>query len=390
MFNESFDAYASRLYRNAKEYGLSCEEIARILNKESGGAPKGESAYRKFYSAFNRGRDYERSIMQDELDDQFIVDLRSEQEKLRKERVRLGDQRREYNKILAHDARMDQLYEDLRAAANRMTPFELVPLKKDCGCCEAVIFVNDVHYGMRTNNPFNEYNTEICEMRFQRYAERVTNYIKKFDPKKVHVVVLGDLIHGCIHSECRVVANETTVDQLMRVSELLAQFINIVRICGVEVDVHCTYGNHARTQQNKSESQYSDNLEKFVPFWLKERFRGVNNIKIVDNELDGFIHFDIYGWGFIATHGDLEKPETYGMTMRALFAKRGWDVDYAIMADRHHYEAKDMVGIETIICPAMCGVDDYANNHRLYSSPAQMMMIVTEQGGAEGRFNIRF
>ena len=163
--------------------------------------------------------------MQDELDDQFIVDLRSEQEKLKKERVRLSDQRREYNKILAHDARMDQLYDDLCAAAQRMTPFQFVPLKKDTSSCELVIFVNDVHYGMRTDNPFNEYNPQICEMRFQRYSERAINYIKKFEPKKVHIAVLGDMIHGCIHSECRVVANESTVDQLMRVSELLAQFI---------------------------------------------------------------------------------------------------------------------------------------------------------------------
>jgi hypothetical protein len=59
--NESFDAYASRLFYNKQEYGLDCETIATLLNNESDEPDRGESAYRKYYTAFNRGRDFERA-----------------------------------------------------------------------------------------------------------------------------------------------------------------------------------------------------------------------------------------------------------------------------------------------------------------------------------------
>ena len=58
--HESFEDYLVRLFDNKAEYGLNCNEIADLLNAVSGNK-FGESAYRKFYSAFNKGRMYERN-----------------------------------------------------------------------------------------------------------------------------------------------------------------------------------------------------------------------------------------------------------------------------------------------------------------------------------------
>lgn len=61
MFSgESYEDYFVRLFDNKSEYGLTCDEIAVLLNKASG-KTYGESAYRKEYAAFNRGRCYERN-----------------------------------------------------------------------------------------------------------------------------------------------------------------------------------------------------------------------------------------------------------------------------------------------------------------------------------------
>lgn len=57
--NESFIDYFVRIYDNRRLYGLSTEDAARLMNQESGEV-KGESAWRKEYAAFNRGRLYER------------------------------------------------------------------------------------------------------------------------------------------------------------------------------------------------------------------------------------------------------------------------------------------------------------------------------------------
>lgn len=56
--DEPYEDYFVRLFEHKKEYGLNCEEIAVLLNAVNG-KNKGESAYRKEYAAFNRGRIYE-------------------------------------------------------------------------------------------------------------------------------------------------------------------------------------------------------------------------------------------------------------------------------------------------------------------------------------------
>lgn len=57
---ESYEDYFVRLFEHKKEYGLNTVEIAELLNKVNG-LDYGESAYRKEYAAFNRGRQYERN-----------------------------------------------------------------------------------------------------------------------------------------------------------------------------------------------------------------------------------------------------------------------------------------------------------------------------------------
>lgn len=56
---ESWEDYFIRLCENKTSYGLNYRQIADLLNKENG-KNYGESAYRKKYTDFNRGRVYER------------------------------------------------------------------------------------------------------------------------------------------------------------------------------------------------------------------------------------------------------------------------------------------------------------------------------------------
>ena len=55
--NEQFDDYFVRLFENKTSYGLSCQDIADILNAEVG-FTYGESKWRKEYAAFRRGMLY--------------------------------------------------------------------------------------------------------------------------------------------------------------------------------------------------------------------------------------------------------------------------------------------------------------------------------------------
>ena len=59
MSDESYKDYFVRLFENKSEYGLTCSDIAVLLNSENNNN-FGESTYRKYFAAFQDGRMYER------------------------------------------------------------------------------------------------------------------------------------------------------------------------------------------------------------------------------------------------------------------------------------------------------------------------------------------
>lgn len=59
--DETYTDYFVRIFEHKDEYGLTCAQIAELLNKQNG-QNKGECAYRKEYRAFSRGREYERKL----------------------------------------------------------------------------------------------------------------------------------------------------------------------------------------------------------------------------------------------------------------------------------------------------------------------------------------
>lgn len=68
---ESFDDFFVRLFENKEKYGLSCQEIADILNSYVG-EDYGESKWRKEYAAFSRGMKYVRNKMTQNVYDRIL------------------------------------------------------------------------------------------------------------------------------------------------------------------------------------------------------------------------------------------------------------------------------------------------------------------------------
>ena len=386
--SESFVEYASRLYSNMSEYGLTREDVCALLNKESGNQYS-ESSYRKYYKAFNDGREFERIKMMADTQDDVFVEMLSKKEELQKLKIQIQDQRRELNRSIRDSARKEHLFDIIASAANNMQDISFGKYISEPSDDEAVLCLSDWHYGMITDNLFNKFDVDVCKHRVEMLSCKVRRYLTMSRPSVLHIFVLGDLWHGSIHTLVRLNAMENTVDQMMNSCELLAKFIEDIQECVPKTIIHFTYGNHGRVIQNKKESVHDDNLERIVPFWLKERFSKVDCVEIVDGYKDGIIFSEIAGWNVVAAHGDLDSIASFGDNMNVVMNKKyNKNVDYAIMGDKHHLESKDS-GIETIICPSLCGVDNYANEKRLYSNPAQLLLIFNKNSGAEGRFVIK-
>lgn len=304
---------------------------------------------------------------------------------LYKAKKQFYDQRREYNKLLTDEARNDHIANELIKCANELSkvkplcvsdgPIDLYPGKD-----EAVLILSDWHYGLTTDNVWNIYNTDIADRRIAYVVSRTINKLKEHPVGTLHVMILGDMISGCIHNSIAVKNSEDVVDQIMHVSERLAEVISELSMHVPVVYVHSTYGNHARTVQKFENSIHSDNLERLIPFWLKVRIQSENVIFDGDNYHE-LIGTKVCGYGVCAVHGDLENTKDAPLILYKLYEKGfGGKMQYLLTGHLHSTSFDETLGIHKIQVSSLCGSDEYAKNKRLFSLPAQTLLFFNYDG----------
>lgn len=369
------------------------KSINDIVNKELGideDKWRDESAYRKRYQAAKKF--YENCFSKMESDT-YAKEVQVMKDEIYKEKKRLYDQRREYNKILTSDARAEHLNKELVAAANRLNEEKPLLFDDTYYTCtnkkHGLVVFSDWHYGLVTDNIWNKYNTDICRQRVKKFVERAKEYICLNNIGALSIAFLGDIAQGGIHVSCRVKSEEDVCDQLMHVSEILAEAINELSTVVNSVDVYSCYGNHMRTIQNKNDSIHSDNMEKVIPWWLKQRLQFNEKINVIETEYKEFTLLSIFGYNICCVHGDLDNFRNLGQTVNTIFSKKfGITIDYTISGDKHHIEELEQFGIESVLIRSLCGTDEYANNKRLYSRPGQTLIIFNDEYGREATYHI--
>lgn len=325
---------------------------------------------------------------------------------LQKERQKFRDQRRERDKLISADARQEHLYATLSEAAFGLTEtigdmFGYCDFSKKASRSEsdneALLVFSDWHYGMVSDNIFNTYNKEICKDRVKCLVQKAINRLSAHRCRKLHIMVLGDLFHGAIHTSARVASEELVCDQMMEVSEILAQAILKLSMYVDETVIHMTYGNHARTVQNKNDSLHRDNMERIIPWWLEQRICALEhqigedlNITLAPASETEFLLVNICGHDICGTHGDLDSVRTSPKLISTLYHKKyGRNIEHIILGDKHHSESFEELGVSATICGSLCGADDYANEKRLYSTPSQLLLIINEEDGVDAEYKLK-
>lgn len=407
MENESqFDYHKRLVYGKLVDKTLADADYSELAELIYGQPYSSDVARRMLYGSRRTLELMDKEMINVEPSDDNIKDRLQEIDskiyELKKESQKYFDQRREHGKLAAQDGRQEHLNECLVKAAENLS--ESIGMVCDTSYIpdltfsnnEAVLVLTDWHYGMTTNNVFNTYNKDICLTRVKNVVAKTKERLVLNECRKLHIVILGDLYHGAIHTSARVAAEELVCDQLMQVSEILAQVIIDLSRFVERTDVYMTYGNHCRTMQNKNDSVHRDNMERVIPWWLKQRIKaeesevGSLNINIINESVNEFLVMNICGYDFVSVHGDLDSVSSSLKTFPTLFLKRyGKNIDYIILGDKHHKEYKDELGITAEICGSLCGTDDYANSKRLYSTPTQLLMIVNEAEGVDAAYRIK-
>lgn len=319
-------------------------------------------------------------------------DDQTDYEKVYEAKKQFYDQRREFNTLLVREAREEHLMNTLRDAAMHIgNEYPLLPkciepdeTRKD----EAVLVLTDWHYGMVSDNIWNEYNTEICRQRLGVLRDKVIERLLLHKVNVLHVFVLGDMANGAIHVTSRVSAEEKVVEQLMHVSELIAQFVSEMSNYVSDVKIYCTYGNHMRTVQNKHDSIHADNMERIIPWWLKERLRGCDRIEVCDTGRDEIIRAVVNGAEVCGVHGDLDGGKDAMLVIGQLYERAyGAKMKYMFYGHLHSVDIKENYGITSIRAGGLCGTDEFAKNARLFSEPCQTLAIFS-CGEIDALYNI--
>ena len=105
---------------------------------------------------------------------------------------------------------------------------------------------------------------------------------------------------------------------------------------------------------------------------------------MLSSEYKEFTLVEVLGYNIVCVHGDLDNIREAATTFTTLFTRKfGKTIDMIVSADKHHIEEIEKFNIDAVIVPSLCGTDEYANNKRLYSSPAQTLMIFNRDEGRE-------
>ena len=392
MVKNNFDNSAIGLIRELRDnQGKSWEEVAYIVNNKYSMSLSSEACRSRYRRAnlnklcevqntknscnleYNDGNN---SMINSDLEEKIL--------ELKKERVKLSDERTQNNAYLRRMAREDTIKEIALKYADKMNKLFLLESSTNFdaqGDKEATLLLSDWHYGIQIDNYWNTYNEEVCAKRLDALGNKVIATCKREKIKHLNVLNLGDLICGRIHLTLRIKSREDVVQQTMDVAELLAEFLNRLSHF-VDVTYYGCLDNHSRIEPNNEASLDLESMARMVPWYIKSRLHFNKRVNInIENKVDpDIITYKVFDYDIAAVHGHKDSQEKVIQNL-SLMTKKNYDVVFT--AHRHHFSANEIN--ETILLSngSLMGTDDYAKNVRLTAKPSQMLIIHSQENPVE-------
>ena len=369
--NESFEDYCYRISMIKDDYGLTWNDVADIINTNTGHTYSSDK-YRKQSYKYGQSLSDDSSLEYSDL------------ERIKIERVKAADERRQANAVYRRLAREETIRDIAAEVVNSISDkIKLPPLKPFTGDTvasgiEAILQVSDWHFGIEINNPYNKYNPDIARERVAKLRDEVIAELKKRKIPTLHIVNLGDLIAGRIHLELRINSQFDVITQIIQVSELLAEFIYDIasqcRFC--DIHYYSTMDNHSRLEPNKKESLELETLARITDWYLKERFSKIDlPITMHENTFgDDIVTFKSLMHNIIAVHGDKDKPAEV-VEKLSLMTRQSYDL--CLTAHLHHFSADERNKTVVVSNSSLMGTDAFAERLRLSATPSQNLIIVT-------------
>ena len=304
-----------------------------------------------------------------ELTADMIAKIQTAKDAEYKERVRLQDARREYNKTLREDARFANLVDVMKEQINDLPTidFGYNGIDHKTGV-KAALLVSDLHYGATSDNVLNLYNIEICNERMQTLLNKTIHYCIIHHVDELFVNLGGDLVSGLIHVSGRVEQEEDVITQTMKVAELLSKFIAELSKKVPNIKVVGVQGNHSRVSADRRQSLNPENFERIIFEYISNRL----GIPVMRNGLEDWVAYNIGDRKVFLEHGD---KLSMGSAREQAINVLGYVPDDIFVGHFHHMEVIDKHGTDVVVNGSVMGTDAYAMKHRLHTKPYQILRI---------------
>ena len=301
---------------------------------------------------------------------------------VKKEIIKLRDQRRELNKVVMQSARFEYFKDEVVRVfkeENKVNPIIVKPQVctfQDNN--EMLALWADWHYSMFCDNHWNQYSTEVFKERFDKLINETISIGKFHGVNTVTVMALGDLLSGAIHVSVRVASTEDIIEQTKDVAKYIVDGLKTLANNFELVNFHTVIGNHSRVVANKHDALENENFENLIHWYVESRFEDVPNVIIHNNTKDKTVAMaNINGHLVYGVHGDLDRLSNVVQNLSLMFK----EIPYMIcMGHLHHHQEDTVQGVKVLMTGSLVGTDEYAKNIRKVGSPSQAVVIFDEKG----------
>ena len=355
------------------------EEVGEILNSLTG-KEYTESKWRKDYKLIQEFLNEHNEKVA--TDDEYLAEIREEQQRLRKEKQKLFDERTALKKTLRENARLEHdlaYLGDLIRENGRTTLLPFHTIENHSGN-DMVICLSDLHLGLNINNAFGEYSMDTAEDRLTQYLDHIREVADLYKVENAYVFLLGDLLSGNIHYTVQLENRENVVEQVQKAGELIAAFLHHLSGVFNKVYINGVAGNHSRLSY-KDQVLRNERLDNLIPWYLKAKLEHLKNMEFIDEEnADATIGtVNIRGLEYVLVHGDYDSYSESGISKLVMML--GYRPEAIFYGHLHHCSYDDISKVKIIRSGSLSGpCDDFTVSKRIIGRPSQMVCVLNNNG----------
>ena len=312
-----------------------------------------------------------------ELTEEMVKRLQSKKDEEYKERIRLQDARREYNKELRAEARYENLVNIMKDCLSDVATSNIEFGKKHLHIENkkskyAILMLSDWHYGALCDSQWNYYDTNVAKERAKQLVVKTQSYILSLGITDLIVEINGDMCEGMINIGNRVASEESVVEQIINVSKLLSKCILSLKPYVNSIKVVTTLGNHGRlTPNRKEQADERENFEMLIPEFL--RLTLGDDIPIVTSQGLDFVKYEFDDKIICLSHGHHDKAKSAIDNMIRVYKVVPDEVH---LGHWHHMSDLNDSNIHVVVNGSIKGVDDFGlKATRCTTQPSQNLIV---------------